>query len=45
MIAPVGEDGLQKMLRITKDKEGKIKEEEMGNFMFVPMLQGKNHTK
>jgi protein-L-isoaspartate(D-aspartate) O-methyltransferase len=45
MIAPVGEDGLQKMLRITKDKEGNIQEEEMGNFMFVPMLQGKNHTK
>ena len=45
MVIPVGEEGIQKMLRITKDKEGNVKEEEMGNFMFVPMLQGKNHTK
>lgn len=42
MVAPVGEDGRQKMLRITKDKDGNITEEEMGDFSFVPMLQGKN---
>ncbi len=42
MVIPVGEDGQQKMLRITKDKEGNIEEEEMGDFRFVPMLQGRN---
>ena len=41
MVIPVGDDGKQKMLRITKDKEGNVKEEEMGDFLFVPMLQGK----
>ncbi|HXS37934.1 MAG TPA: protein-L-isoaspartate(D-aspartate) O-methyltransferase [Flavipsychrobacter sp.] len=44
MIIPVGEEGGQKMLRITKDKEGKVTEEEMGDFVFVPMLTGKNNT-
>jgi len=42
MVIPLGEDGKQKMLRITKDKEGQVREEEMGDFAFVPMLQGKN---
>ena len=42
MVIPVGEDSKQRMLRITKDKEGNIKEEETGEFSFVPMLQGKN---
>ncbi len=41
MVIPVGDDGRQKMLRITKDKDGNVKEEEMGDFLFVPMLQGK----
>jgi len=41
-VIPVGDDNGQKMLRITKDAEGNIKEEELGDFMFVPMLQGKN---
>jgi protein-L-isoaspartate(D-aspartate) O-methyltransferase len=41
MVVPVGEDGKQKMMRITKDKDGNIKEDEMGDFSFVPMLQGK----
>ena len=44
MIIPVGEDNKQKMLRITKDKEGNVREEEMGDFAFVPMLQGKNNN-
>ncbi len=43
MVIPVGEDEKQKMLRITKDMEGNITEEEMGDFSFVPMLQGKNN--
>ena len=43
MVIPVGEDGKQKMLRITKDMSGNILEEEMGDFVFVPMLQGRNN--
>lgn len=42
MVIPVGEEGGQKMLRITKDKEGNVKEESLGDFIFVPMLEGKN---
>ncbi|MBA3829451.1 MAG: protein-L-isoaspartate(D-aspartate) O-methyltransferase [Taibaiella sp.] len=42
MIIPVGEDAGQKMLRITKDKEGQVHEEALGDFIFVPMLAGKN---
>jgi protein-L-isoaspartate(D-aspartate) O-methyltransferase len=44
MVIPVGEDGKQKMLRVTVDKDGNVIEEEMGNFAFVPMLQGKNQS-
>ena len=43
MVIPVGEDKTQKMLRIFKDKDGAVHEEEMGDFAFVPMLQGKNN--
>ena len=43
MVVPVGEGLKQKMLRITKDVNGNIKEQEMGDFSFVPMLQGKNN--
>lgn len=42
MVIPVGEDGKQKMLRIKKDATGTVLMEEMGDFSFVPMLQGKN---
>lgn len=42
MVIPVGDDGKQKMLRITKDAAGNIHEEETGDFSFVPMLEGKN---
>ncbi len=41
-VIPVGEGDGQKMMRITKDKEGKIHEEELGDFVFVPMLAGKS---
>ena len=41
-VIPVGDDSGQKMLRITKDKEGNVLEEELGDFSFVPMLTGKN---
>ena len=42
MVIPVGDDSGQKMLRITKDKDGTVHEEERGDFIFVPMLEGKN---
>jgi protein-L-isoaspartate(D-aspartate) O-methyltransferase len=41
MVIPVGEDGKQKMLRISKDASGNVTEDVMGDFSFVPMLQGK----
>jgi protein-L-isoaspartate(D-aspartate) O-methyltransferase len=41
-VIPVGDDNGQKMMRITKDKDGKVHEEELGDFVFVPMLSGKN---
>lgn len=44
MVAPVGEEGKQKMLRVTKAPDGNITEEDMGDFAFVPMLQGRNHN-
>lgn len=44
MVIPVGDDNSQKMLRIRKDAEGKITQEELGDFSFVPMLEGKNKT-
>jgi len=42
-VIPVGDDGNQKMLRITKDMNGNVSEEVTGDFSFVPMLQGKNN--
>ncbi len=44
MVVPVGEDGKQKMMRIIKYNEGDIGQQEMGDFSFVPMLEGKNNT-
>jgi protein-L-isoaspartate O-methyltransferase len=43
MVVPVGEDGKQKMMRVTKDKDGNMYQQDMGDFSFVPMLQGKNN--
>jgi protein-L-isoaspartate(D-aspartate) O-methyltransferase len=42
MVIPVGDDGVQKMIRLRKDATGNITEDEMGDFSFVPMLQGRN---
>ena len=42
MVVPVGDDGNQKMLKITKKADGTTTEQEMGDFKFVPMLEGKN---
>lgn len=41
-VIPVGSEGGQKMMRITKDAFGQVHEEELGDFVFVPMLSGKN---
>jgi protein-L-isoaspartate(D-aspartate) O-methyltransferase len=40
-VIPVGDDNGQKMMRITKDAAGNVKEETLGDFSFVPMLEGK----
>ena len=42
MVIPLDEDGLQKMMRITKREDGSLEEETFSNFSFVPMLKGKN---
>lgn len=42
MVVPVGAEGGQKMMRVSKDKDGNVQEKELGNFSFVPMLTGKN---
>jgi protein-L-isoaspartate(D-aspartate) O-methyltransferase len=41
MVIPVGDKGLQRMLRLTKYSDGNIDFEEFDNFSFVPMLGGK----
>jgi len=41
MVIPVGDDKVQRMMRITKLENGALKEEVFDNFMFVPMLGGK----
>ena len=43
MVIPVGEKGLQRMLRLSKYEDGTIDYEEFDNFSFVPMLGGKNN--
>lgn len=43
MVIPVGEGGVQKMLRITKNADGTTAEEVFENFSFVPMLEGRNN--
>lgn len=41
MVIPVGDDKMQKMMRLTKLENGAIQEEVFDNFLFVPMLEGK----
>ncbi len=42
MIIPLDEtDGSQRMLRLTKKRDGSIKQEKFDTFSFVPMLEGK----
>jgi len=43
MVIPVYEsDGVQRMMRLTKKKEGAEKRESFDEFSFVPMLKGKS---
>lgn len=43
MVIPVGEGGVQRMLRITRKEDGGIGEECFDTFSFVPMVEGRNH--
>jgi protein-L-isoaspartate(D-aspartate) O-methyltransferase len=43
MVIPVGEGGVQRMLRITKNEDRSIREESFDTFSFVPMVEGRNH--
>ena len=43
MVIPVNEGDVQRMLRITKQPDGSLKEESFEQFSFVPMLTGKNN--
>jgi protein-L-isoaspartate(D-aspartate) O-methyltransferase len=42
MVLPLEDDGLQRMARIIKNKDGDYEEEFFSNFSFVPMLKGRN---
>ena len=42
MVLPLDDEGLQKMMRITRHEDGNYLEEAFSNFSFVPMLRGKN---
>ena len=42
MVLPLDDDGMQKMMRITKNEDDIIEEETFSNFSFVPMLKGRN---
>src|SRR5579871_6611734 len=42
MVIPVGEGNVQRMLRLTKEKDGSTTQEVFDNFSFVPMVEGKN---
>ena len=41
MVIPVGDGKEQKMIKLKKDNEAKVSEEEFGTFKFVPMLERK----
>jgi protein-L-isoaspartate(D-aspartate) O-methyltransferase len=42
MVLPLDDDGIQKMMRITKNEDGSYEEQTFSNFSFVPMLKGRN---
>jgi protein-L-isoaspartate(D-aspartate) O-methyltransferase len=43
MVVPVGEGGIQQMVRVTKYGDSSYKEETFDNFSFVPMTPGKRN--
>lgn len=43
MVIPVGEGAVQTMIRLTKNPDASVTEEEFDNFSFVPMVEGRNH--
>ena len=43
MVIPVGEGGIQRMLRITRTSDRITHEEMFDTFSFVPMVEGRNH--
>jgi protein-L-isoaspartate(D-aspartate) O-methyltransferase len=43
MVIPVGDDKVQRMIRVSKYPDGSVVEESFDDFSFVPMLQGKNN--
>lgn len=42
MVIPLDDNGMQKMMRITKNEDGTLEEETFSNFSFVPMLKGRS---
>jgi protein-L-isoaspartate(D-aspartate) O-methyltransferase len=42
IVIPVGEAGVQRMLRITRKADGSLLEESFDTFSFVPMVEGRN---
>ena len=42
MVVPLDDNGIQKMMRITKNEDGTLNEETFSNFSFVPMLKGRS---
>jgi protein-L-isoaspartate(D-aspartate) O-methyltransferase len=42
MVVPVEDNGIQKMMRITKNEDDTLDEESFSNFSFVPMLKGRS---
>jgi protein-L-isoaspartate(D-aspartate) O-methyltransferase len=42
MVIPVGDGGVQRMLRLTKKEDGTLDEESFDTFSFVPMIEGRN---
>lgn len=42
MVIPLDDNGVQRMLRLTKLEDGSLEEERFSDFSFVPMLKGRN---
>lgn len=38
LVAPIGGDFLQEMIRVTKNKDGSIRQEKFGGYRFVPLV-------